>query len=58
MEGLRQLLLNNRAWAGRISEENPDFFPELAAQQTPRYLWIGCADSPRAGERDRRPQTR
>jgi carbonic anhydrase len=45
MEGLKQLLLNNREWAGRVSSESPDFFPELAAQQTPRYLWIGCADS-------------
>ncbi len=45
MEGLRQLLANNRAWAERVSADNPDFFPELAAQQTPRYLWIGCSDS-------------
>jgi carbonic anhydrase len=25
--------------------EHPDFFSELANQQAPRYLWIGCADS-------------
>ena len=24
---------------------DPDFFRRLAAQQAPRYLWIGCADS-------------
>lgn len=45
MEGLRQLLANNRDWAERVSAENPDFFPTLANQQTPRYLWIGCSDS-------------
>jgi carbonic anhydrase len=45
LQGLRQLLANNRAWAQRVSADNPDFFPELAAQQSPRYLWIGCSDS-------------
>ena len=30
-----------RAADGRRSE----FFPRLAAQQAPQYLWIGCADS-------------
>ena len=24
---------------------NPEFFLELARQQAPKYLWIGCADS-------------
>jgi carbonic anhydrase len=24
---------------------DPDFFTRLTAQQAPRYLWIGCADS-------------
>ena len=24
---------------------DPDFFRRLAAQQAPKYLWIGCADS-------------
>ena len=45
MEGLRQLLANNRDWAERVSSIDPDFFPDLANQQTPRYLWIGCSDS-------------
>lgn len=45
MKGLRKLLANNRVWAERVSADNPDFFPELAAQQSPRYLWIGCSDS-------------
>lgn len=40
-----RLLENNRAWAERVRTENPDFFPTLAAQQSPKVLWIGCADS-------------
>jgi len=29
----------------RIHASDPDFFEKLSQQQTPRYLWIGCADS-------------
>lgn len=39
------LLANNRAWAEAHRRERPDFFPSLARQQNPDYLWIGCADS-------------
>lgn len=35
----------NRDWAASISEEHPDFFDRLAAQQNPEILWIGCSDS-------------
>ena len=42
---LESLLENNRAWARRVSEEDPDFFARLAQQQQPEYLWIGCSDS-------------
>ena len=45
MESLRELFENNRAWASRTIVEDPDFFRRLTAQQAPRYLWIGCADS-------------
>lgn len=40
-----KLLANNRAWARRMVEQDPDFFRKLAAIQTPEYLWIGCSDS-------------
>jgi carbonic anhydrase len=40
-----RLLANNRSWAERIAKLDPDFFPRLAAQQSPEYLWIGCSDS-------------
>jgi carbonic anhydrase len=42
---LAELFENNRAWAERISSQDPQFFPRLSRQQNPRYLWIGCADS-------------
>lgn len=45
MPSIGHLLDRNRAWATRISAEHPGFFQGLAAQQAPRYLWIGCADS-------------
>jgi len=39
------LFSNNRAWAQRMERERPGFFTALLAQQTPRYMWIGCSDS-------------
>jgi carbonic anhydrase len=42
---LSGLFRNNREWAQGISERDPKFFSSLAAQQSPKYLWIGCADS-------------
>ena len=45
MSSLTHLIENNRLWAEGIQAEQPDFFARLAAQQSPRYLWIGCSDS-------------
>src|SRR5918992_6392532 len=45
MKTLKRLFERNRAWAEEISEREPGFFRELARQQTPEYLWIGCSDS-------------
>jgi carbonic anhydrase len=42
---LDELLEGNRAWATEVVERDPGFFARLVAQQAPRYLWIGCADS-------------
>jgi carbonic anhydrase len=39
------LLANNRAWSARMVAQEPDYFARLCAQQTPRFLWIGCSDS-------------
>ena len=40
-----QLFTNNRTWAQRQVDEQPDFFERLREQQSPEFLWIGCADS-------------
>jgi len=45
MRSLNHLFENNKAWAARILENEPDFFRHLSGQQSPSYLWIGCADS-------------
>ena len=45
MRTLNHLFEKNKAWAERIRRQNPDFFLELSRQQSPSYLWIGCADS-------------
>jgi len=45
MEELGHLFANNKAWAARVRQRDPDFFPKLSEQQAPSYLWIGCSDS-------------
>lgn len=42
---LVHLFHNNRRWAQRTTNQQPTFFSDLAEQQNPEYLWIGCADS-------------
>lgn len=42
---LQELIDNNRNWSKDISEREPEFFPTLAKQQAPDYLWVGCSDS-------------
>ena len=45
MQDLKPLLDANRTWAERMTSSDPEFFPELARQQNPQYMWIGCSDS-------------
>jgi len=42
---LPELFANNRRWAAATEQRHPGFFGELSAQQSPRFLWIGCSDS-------------
>ena len=45
MTALNHLFEKNRRWAAGIQKSDPDFFRRLTKQQSPRFLWIGCADS-------------
>jgi len=45
MCSLDGLFANNRAWVNQRVDADPEFFTRLARQQSPKYLWIGCADS-------------
>lgn len=42
---LEHLFHNNRNWAASMVDRDAGFFKKLASQQSPEYLWIGCADS-------------
>ena len=42
---IASLLAANARWAEKFGRDNPGIFDELAAQQNPAYLWIGCSDS-------------
>ncbi|NDD74068.1 MAG: carbonate dehydratase [Gammaproteobacteria bacterium] len=45
MNSLAHLFERNRDWADARLREDPRFFERLVGQQSPDYLWIGCADS-------------
>ena len=42
---LSGLFEQNARWAEKMEQRSPGFFTSLLTQQTPQYLWIGCADS-------------
>ena len=42
---LTKLFANNRSWAADVQRRRPGFFTDLANQQRPKYMWIGCSDS-------------
>jgi len=42
---LSGLFEKNVRWAEGMERRSPGFFTSLLTQQTPQYLWIGCADS-------------
>lgn len=45
MSALDSIFERNLAWSEDINKQYPDFFEKLSKQQSPEYLWIGCADS-------------
>jgi carbonic anhydrase len=42
---LSELFERNRRWAAATEQRSPGFFTRLQQQQSPQFLWIGCADS-------------
>jgi len=45
MTSYEKLLSDNKAWADKQVENDPEFFKRLSSLQTPEFLWIGCSDS-------------
>lgn len=45
MQTYEKLLLENKAWAQKRVEDDPEFFKRLTDIQKPEFLWIGCSDS-------------
>lgn len=45
MKELAVLFENNQKWAKHQSARDTTYFERLSREQTPKYLWIGCADS-------------
>ena len=45
MSDLESLFAANIEWAEGIKRDEPEFFSNLAKQQAPEFLWIGCSDS-------------
>ncbi len=45
MTSYEQLFENNRIWVESMKARDVDFFEKLSRDQTPEYLYIGCADS-------------
>jgi carbonic anhydrase len=45
MNELGELFENNRRWVREMEGRQTGFFRKLSRQQSPKHLWIGCADS-------------
>ena len=45
MLAYEKLLFENKAWAKEKQATDPEYFARLSTIQSPKFLWIGCADS-------------
>lgn len=45
MQAFEKLLQNNQEWADNKKIADPEFFTQMAKEQKPDILWIGCSDS-------------
>jgi len=44
-ETIKDLLNGNVSWVKNTLQRDPEFFNKLSAGQSPKFLWVGCADS-------------
>lgn len=54
---ISELLESNQKWAAKMANDEAELMATLAVGQSPKYLWIGCADSrvPETTILDRQP---
>lgn len=45
MESYKKLLLANKAWVQDRLSADANYFEDMAKDQKPEFLWIGCSDS-------------
>ena len=45
LDNFKLIMKNNKEWAAKNVQEDPDYFLRLVNVQKPKYLWIGCSDS-------------
>ena len=45
MTTYEQIFENNRRWVTERTNADPNYFAELAKDQNPNFLYVGCADS-------------
>lgn len=45
MQRIKHLLLENKAWSQSKTDANANYFKDMAKDQNPEFLWIGCSDS-------------
>ena len=44
-ESYKRVFEQNRKWVEETRAKDPDFFINLAREQHPEFLFIGCSDS-------------
>ncbi len=44
-DSYNRIFENNKKWAAEKKASNSDFFKDIAKNQTPEFLYIGCSDS-------------
>ena len=44
-ETIKDLLNGNVSWVQNTLKRDPEFFNKLSTGQSPKFLWVGCADS-------------